>query len=199
MKKLILITSIITAIFSSAFAKTEGNLLGVDVLRSSARSDYNFTEYHTRTADYKDSKTGLGINYKYAFNFNGIFVAPGVFFDYIGAEMQDYKGDTVSTKYRYGAKFDIGYDVTDNFSAYFTNGVANNAYKVDWKSWDQKTSSMEAGYFYGAGLSYKVTQNVALNFEYNIAKSLDYKTPYDPDMKGEAELKVAKLGISYNF
>lgn len=201
MKKLILITSL-AAIFttSSALAKTEGNYFGVDLLRSSANQQYQHDgKVVTNYKKFDDSSYGIGTSYKYAFNFNKIFIAPGAFYEKLGIKSADQDKDTVSLNDRYGAKLDIGYDVTEKFAAYFTNGLSKTSYKVDWKSIGQKKSGSKADYFYGVGLGYKVSDNLVANLEYNRQSTvLD-----TPNLGGinqvKADLNVLKVGLAYNF
>ena len=173
---------------SNAYAKTEGNYVGIDILRSSVQHKYQDTSI-------KDKSTGFGINYKYALNFDKIFLAPGVFAERLGAETTDDQNQTTSTNYRYGAKLDLGYDVTDNFAAYFTNGFANFNYKLDDHAGYAESKSV-IGYFYGAGLSYKILKNVTMNLEYN-TQSPNFTNANG--VKFKSDVRVAKVGVSYNF
>jgi opacity protein-like surface antigen len=196
MKKIIAIAAIAATLATShALAKTEGNYVGVDILRTTAENQYKPDGGYGK---FKDSSVGVGVNYKYAFNFNQVFLAPGVFFDQLGTKAKDLDGDNVSANYRYGAKLDLGYDITDEFAVYFTNGLSALNYEVNWKSVDEKKSATQLGYFYGAGLSYKVIKDVVLSFEYNNQSLNNLKTP-DASTKVKADIRVAKIGISYNF
>ena len=173
---------------SNAYAKTEGNYVGIDILRSSVQHKY----YDTTV---KDKSTGFGANYKHAFNFNKIFLAPGAFAERIGTEVTDDQNETISTNYRYGAKLDLGYDVTDNFAAYFTNGFANLSHKLNDHAGYTESKSVTS-YFYGAGLSYKILKNVTMNLEYN-TQSPNFTNAYG--VKFKSDVRVAKIGVSYNF
>ncbi len=213
MKKLLITTSILaTLVTSSAFAKTEGNIVGVNLLRASATNEYQKTEATASNyASFKDSSTGAGVSYKYAFNFDQIFVAPGVFFDQLSLKAKDQDDDTVSASHRYGAKVDVGYDITDNFSAYVTGGLANMSYKVDWKSIDMKKSIEEVASskinisgsktsaLVGIGLSYKVSKDITLGFEYN-SQTPTFKTPDNGGINEvKSKIRVAQIGVAYNF
>lgn len=191
MKKSLMLLSIIASLASAnAYAKTEGNYAGFSILRSSQVS--------IGDGKFDDSSIGFGLDYNHALNFNNFFVAPGVFAEKIGTKAKDSDGDNVSLDYRYGAKVNIGYDVVDNFAVYFTNGLVATAGKVDWKSIGEKKSSTELDYFYGAGFTFKVNKDIAVNLEYNAQKS-NFSTPYDNLEKAEAKLSMFKLGVSYNF
>lgn len=196
MKKIIAIAAIAATIAtSSALAKTEGNYVGIDILKAS--SSHRYKSDVGNSGKFDDSSIGIGANYKHAFNFNQVFLAPGVFFDQLGTKAKDSDGDPTSVKYRYGAKVDLGYDVTNDFAVYFTNGFSNVSYKVDWRSVSEKKSGSELGYFYGAGLSYKIAKDVTAGLEYN-TQSVDLKTPHT-GTKVASDIRVAKIGVSYNF
>lgn len=195
MKKSLILLSIIASLASfNAYAKTEGNYVGVSILRSSQDSKYNPEEGYGK---FDDSSIGFGLDYNHALNFNDFFVAPGVFAEKIGTKAKDSDGDNFSLDYRYGAKLNIGYDIVDNFAVYLTNGLSATVGKVDWKSFDLKKSSTELDYFYGAGVAFKVNKDIAVNLEYNTQKS-NFKTPSEAQ-KAEAKLNMFKLGVSYNF
>ncbi|MFT6332520.1 MAG: opacity protein-like surface antigen, partial [Lentimonas sp.] len=63
-------------------------------------------------------------------------------------------------------------------------------------------SDQSIGYFYGAGLIFKVSESLGIDLEYN-TQSLDSKVPAGPFILGGdrilSDLQVIKLGISYNF
>ncbi len=201
MKKLLVTTSLLaTLVTSSALAKTEGNLVGINLLRSSATNQYQRTNVASSNySDFKDSAIGVGASYKYAVNFGQVFVAPGVFFDKLSLKAKDQDDDTVSSSYRYGAKVDVGYDITDNISAYVTGGLANVSYKVDWKSLDQKKSGSKTSFIGGIGVAYKLSKELTVGFEYN-AQTPTFKTP---DAGGinevKSKIRVAQIGVAYNF
>jgi opacity protein-like surface antigen len=217
MKKFIALAALLaTLATSSALAKTEGNYVGIDVLRTSDKHKFKYDENNNgilNTAKFNGTaSSGIGINYKHAFNFNQIFLAPGVFFDKLGTNSQFYDAK-LKSNYRYGAKLDLGYDITDNFAVYFTNGLSNlnysvsgNTYEFNEKTYQDdvsgsfKKSRSKLGYVYGAGLSYKIAQNLAVNFEYN-AQSLTLKPKVGEgfDVKVASTIRVAKVGLLYNF
>lgn len=196
-KKLLAVASIVAVVSSSsAFAKTEGNYVGLNAVRSHAKNQYTVSGADSGS-DFKDNAVGFGADYKYAFNMNDFFIAPGAFIERNGTKAKDVDGDNVNIEYRYGLKADIGYDVNDSLSVYFTNGISNNAYKVDWRSVGTKKTGTEIGYFYGLGVAYNVTKDIAMNIEYNM-QSIELDTPVSAT-KVENDLSVVKLGVSYHF
>lgn len=208
MKKLITVSSVIALLAgSSAFAKTEGNYFGVELLRGEVKHQYrtngNFSQAFGHFAD--SDVTGYGINFKHAFNLgNNIFVAPGVFYDKLDSRATDRLGlgETISIESRYGAKFDIGFDVTDKAAIYFTNGVSKNRYLVDWSTGtggglEPRRSTTPFTYFYGAGAMYHASENVTLNVEYN-TQGTSLKTQ-QVEVTGRAKINMMKFGIAYHF
>jgi opacity protein-like surface antigen len=196
MKKILSVAAII-AVFanSSAFAKTKGNYVGVSLLNSSAR--YYSVDSEGKTPISKDSSLGFGLDYKHAFNFgNNVFVAPGVFFDKLGLNSKEEGGDLKVNK-RYGAKLDIGYDVTHNTAVYFTNGLSYTNYRFATAG-DQSTSASKnkLGYFFGAGFAHHLTKDVTLNVEYNLQK---VNTTDETNTQVKTQIGVAKIGVAYHF
>ncbi len=220
MKKIIVLTTVVTALsIPSAFAKTEGSYLGINVLR--AKSDVKSTSSSSTNADTyfntktKDSQTGFGINYKYAINMNNFFIAPGVFLEKIGSESkvndtENGYNQSVNIKSRYGVKFDAGYDITDKFSVYAPFGISMANYELKTQDYSgassltTKTTGRKAGFLYGLGFSFAATENILVNLEYN-RSSYDLKSGGNVALIGNTTLKaktnldVVTLGVAYKF
>jgi opacity protein-like surface antigen len=224
MKKLLLVTTLVTSIASApALAKTEGNYVGIDVLRASSQVKSHSNRIGEEDSPYyshkdKDSSVGFGLNYKYAFNMNNFFVAPGAFYEKIGTEVKSgystsaFDPYTQSVKFndRIGAKLDLGYDITDYFAAYVPVGVSSVGYEMKTRDVDgsdfvnTKKTGRKFGYFYGVGFSFYPVKNFAINLEYNrMSKmklsSANSATLGEGTIKADANLDVVKLGFSYNF
>lgn len=217
MKKLIVISSIL-AVFaaSSALAKTEGNYVGVDIHRASleARNIYRGSSGTTNNnTDFSSTKTGYGITYKYAINFdNKVFVAPGAFYETIGNKAVDYLDNpdhfTVKIRNRSGLKLDIGYDVSDTSAVYFTNGISRVSYQTSSLDADAlnpgpaEKSRHKLGYFYGVGMSTNICKDVVVGFEYN-RQNLTSKTIYTDtakyDHRVKTQLDLFKINVAYHF
>ncbi len=221
-KKLLSAASLAAIIFSSsAFAKTEGNYVGLNVIRSSLTGKGE----DVGSSSIKGKQIGFGVDYKYAINYDNFFVAPGVF-----AENNNNEGkkstDTIENnqgiydkesrslgyknKYRYGVKLDIGYDITDQFAVYFTNGLSrnhlqlnnnyseytNNNGQINSDQGSSKTKFKKIGYFYGLGATYNVAKDVSVNAEYNIQNINPKPSGYS---KIKTNIGVAKIGVAYHF
>jgi opacity protein-like surface antigen len=228
MKKILIATTLAASLASaSALAKTEGNYVGFDVLRANVKvksnSDdpfdqaFNSAWYsHSKT----DSATGFGVNYRYAFNMNNFFIAPGAFFEYIGADAKVNHSETGFNSYtqsvkindRYGVKLDLGYDITDKFSAYVPVGVSSVGYEIKTSDSDgagdfvkTRKSGNKFNYFYGFGISFVPAKNFLVSLEYNKLSQLKLSSvssatlPNGGTIKANVNADIVKLGVSYNF
>lgn len=225
MKKTLKTALLSAAIISSisvaqtAFAKTEGNYLGLDYLRISAKT--KTTKEASSNADtyfntnVKDSANGFGVQYKYAFNINNFFIAPGAFFEKIGTEAKvndKVNGweQSFTINNRYGAKVDFGFDVTNNFATYIPVGYAMYDYELKTRDYTNiaslttKTSGRKGALLYGIGFSFYPSDKISINLEYNRSK-LDVKSGGNTGLIGGAilnaktNLDIFKLGFSYHF
>ena len=222
MKKLLIISSLIVSLTAaSAHAKTEGSYLGIDLLKTNTQvkgtgvgEDYGVGWFNTKA---KDSSIGFGINYKYAINMNNFFIAPGLFYESIGAEAEASNKDgiytyTQKTKIndRYGVKLDLGYDIMDKFAAYIPLGLTSTNYELSTKDSagssyrSTKTSGSDIGILYGVGFAFYPMEKLAISLEYNRSK-IDLKSGGNVNLfdqttlKTKANLDVIKIGVSYKF
>ena len=221
MKKLLLVSSLIAIISTSSVnAKTQGSYLGIEALRTSADVETKKTA-GTNTDRYfnnesKNSSTGFGVNYKYAINFNNFFVAPGLFYNHVGidAEVDDKANlytQNVKVNNFYGAKVDLGFDISEKFAVYAPVGVGIANYEIETKDYlnaanylNTKTTGRSAGLVYGIGFAFYPIEQMAINFEYN-RSNLSLETGGDVALFGTAELEAQtnldfmKIGVSYRF
>lgn len=212
---------------SQASAKTQGHYIGIDVLqnsvevstKSSVTSDNNdpsiapFYNFKKDESDY-----GLGINYKYAFNFNDFFIAPAISYNILNSEVKtgnfvsnnDYTEQRLKIKNSATLKVDFGYDITDKLAFYIPLGYSIFYYDlattdISQLGGDVRTtkSNKEGAAFIGVGLSFEIFEKLILNLEYNKYEELNIKTSsftsegtrilYDTD------IEILKLGASYKF
>lgn len=195
MKKYIALAALSATLLSlPANAKTQGHYVGIDWINSKTKNTYT-VDGDSSPSKYNDkSSYGIGLNYKYAFNFNDFFVAPGVFFDKLG-----FGYDSVELQYRLGAKLDLGYDINDKFAVYFTNGFANTNYKYlpnDRSTNKNTTEYMD--YFYGIGASYGLTERVSLNVEYSMQNNTAL-IGEEGFGRVKTDLSLLKIGATYHF
>ena len=221
MKKLFLTASICSTIFANnALAKTQGSYIGVDAL--SIRTAF-YSKIDTTTtggwATYKPtqygSTYGAGLHYRYAFNNNGLFIAPGIIIEQDSFNKTATKGtnhDSLQVKNRYGVKLDVGYDVSEVVAPYLTGGYAAVSYKSISNGDNGSggvatatTSGTASNGFFGGGLKFTLSKEFSMNVEYNrqtfTAKSVipQESAYYVNGYKQVARIDIVKLGLSYNF
>lgn len=194
-------------------AKTIGNYIGIDLIKTSTSfsmhqqylkpSDNDKNPYSDPTPSY-----GYGLKYNYAINYQNFFLSAGLFYENnqnknnfnkssFAQYNQDYMygNSFVKIKDRYGLKFDLGYDVSDDLAFYGTAGIVNNKYAIstslypyfyfnneypnilkDKDSNKLSTNPFKTIYankkspFFGAGIRIKLYKNWLLNGEYNFTK-----------------------------
>lgn len=216
MKKIITIASLLSVLAgASAFAKTEGSYLGLDLHRSALRSkEMNKTFPTTGTPQYQEtSKTGVGISYKYAINFdNKFFIAPGVFWERLNNknlknddEQAGYGASYISANNRYGARADFGYDITDSLAAYVTAGVANVGYTTYVQDAHANTAGpnknikTHTGMMYGVGMMSKINDQLSLGVEYNTQRFAVKNHDQGSDIRTKSTLDLYKVTLAYHF
>lgn len=212
MKKLLILTCVAASFYgTSALAKTEGNYAGVDLLSGSASynkrysDDYQVSATET-SAEHGKSNLGLGVNYKHAYNFNGAFVAGGVFGEQNNIKNETNQYEKLEVKNRFGVKADFGYDITDNVAPYVTVGYAGVAYRTRNYPTSQSGSSIKNGVarggFYGVGLKIDINKDLSFNTEYQV-QNFRAKTrtngEYNYSGVYKANFSEIKLGLSHKF
>jgi opacity protein-like surface antigen len=133
-----------------------GSYLGVDFINTALRyeqinimpANYENLDYFNgipreRAEKQYKSKDGFAIKYLYAINFNGIFLAPEIFYHHINLKLYDRENDIENTDmtlpsefgYRYnkihnqyGAKLNLGYDINSDFALYGFVGISRVRY-----------------------------------------------------------------------
>jgi opacity protein-like surface antigen len=246
-------TEEVTAIRKKSKSRTAGNYIGIDFINTNLI--YRQYGYATKEEEIKYSliskptfpkyKNSFGIKYSYAINYHGIFLAPELFFEYNNIKKY-FDGDHTSSgtnderlpsnhgyKFMnihkiYGAKINLGYDISTNFAPYLFAGISKIYYSnlsspysakhrqavIDETGTDpfkimQKSKSVP---FFGFGGKIKLSEHLALNAEYliydfmartNYHKFEDYtNTSYKNSPKFSdlrVALRVAKVGLTYNF
>jgi opacity protein-like surface antigen len=202
MKKLILIGTIATLFLSSqGNAKTQGHYVGLNLinteLESKATLDGNV--HDKGVAD----TFSVGISYKYAFNFNGFFAAPEVFYDLnkTGSRSVFSDGDVYTARLNnsYGAKLNLGYDITDKFAAFGIIGHSINRLSNGLASDGMRTNNTKEAFVYGAGIKYELCNNFSANFSYEISQFAFSSDVLNTTDKFNPNYRVAKIGLAYNF
>lgn len=142
--------------FTKSDSKTVGSYLGVDFINTALRyeqinlmpANYENLDYFNgipreRTEKQYKSKDGFAIKYLYAINFNGIFLAPEIFYHHINLKLYDKKNElenadmTLPSEFgyrynkihnQYGAKLNLGYDINSDFALYGFVGISRVRY-----------------------------------------------------------------------
>ena len=200
MKKLFITATVIGSVLSSlAMAKTEGNYVGVDVISTQV----GLTDLSDKFFRY--SETSAGVNYKYAFNFNNFFVAPGLFYNHNGVKAVSAENtDSLvqELKYSYGVKLDLGYDINDKVAAFVTVGHSENRLHFSYNTSgvvNEAENATEEAFLYGIGAKYSVTDHLDLNVGYEISQYGMSNNLTNTTDKFSPDYKVAKFGASYKF
>ena len=226
MKKTLSIIAIAGSLLAtSAYAKTEGNYFGIDVLRSTAQVKSTSTlasdnvgsaaPYYNHNK--KDSAYGFGLNYKYAFNFNNFFVAPGISYDFLNNDVKsnhitasnNYFSQNVKLKSAVSLRANLGYDINDQFAVYVPVGISQFQYDINTtdvsagSSVSQKKSSNKSAAFIGFGFSYEPVKNWVMNLEYNKYQNLKLTsgtaTVDGGQISAKTNVSMVKLGLAYRF
>jgi len=208
---------------SNSESKTEGSYVGLDLFgtKTTLRVKNTFSSevcpedctYYDKP-DLTNNSYGLGLTYKYAFNFNKFFIAPGIFFEqnnYQAVKGTEGSLTRLQIKNRYGIRSDFGYDIK-RFAPYLTIGYAEVSYRSRSFLYNQASyplsevkNSIEGNIFYGAGLKFNLTPSLSLNTEYNFQK-VAVKTNIPPltqelvDKQAfRARMDTVKVGLYYKF
>ncbi len=226
MKKTLSLIAIAGSLLAtSAYAKTEGNYFGIDVLRSTAQVKSTSTlasdnvgsaaPYYNHNK--KDSAYGFGLNYKYAFNFNNFFVAPGISYDFLNNDVKsnhitasnNYFSQNVKLKSAVSLRANLGYDINDQFAVYVPVGISQFQYDINTtdvsagSSVSQKKSSNKSAAFIGFGFSYEPVKNWVMNLEYNKYQNLKLTsgtaTVDGGQISAKTNVSMVKLGLAYRF
>lgn len=205
--------------------QTSGSYVGLDLIATKTCFLVHDTTNGTTSSSYPPANCGssnaVGASYKYAFNYQGLFIAPGAFFEYYVSEpVEGRNGVSLDNQKRYGLRVDVGYDLTKKFSPYVTSGYARIDYRTRSRG-DGLTPDPNGpnGYqsltvgsdgdtnrpFWGVGLKYDFTKNLSGNLEYQRqnykakaavpAESSDYLS----NINFTTKLDIFRAGISYHF
>jgi opacity protein-like surface antigen len=224
-KTLSLLVITISLLNSQAYAKTQGNYFGIDISRNTAKvkstssvaSDNSFGNTLFYNHNKKNSAYGFGLNYKYAFNFNNFFVAPGISYEFLnnqikssyGNSSNDFFSQNVKLKSAISLRANIGYDINDQFALYAPIGISQFSYDIrtlDVSGSDKissKKSNHESVAFIGLGFSYEPFKNWLVNLEYNKYQNLKLTSGKATFNNGQIHAKtnvdLMKIGLAYRF
>jgi opacity protein-like surface antigen len=216
MKKILFVLATFS-FFSSAAASanTAGNYLSADALLVRGKFYEDYTQSGNRgkiRPSASDSSAGFGATYKYAINYQGAFIAPGIFFEQnnLTIEADPRQNRKLKIKNRYGARIDVGVDVVDHFAIYAIGGYSVANYSAQNYSLlggseyvTRKNSGSAGGVIYGIGMKTEIMPEVAVSIEYttqNISATTRIPSDYLAySGKYKARIDAAKLSIAYRF
>ena len=207
---------------SSSESRTEGSYAGLDLFATrttlSVTNGYvpgvcdGQTCVYNHKPNPSNNSYGAGLTYKYAFNFNNFFIAPGIFFEQNNYQaVSDGFLKRLQIKNRYGVRSDFGYDI-GRFAPYLTIGYAEISYRTRADGYNQNLNpssvvknGVKGNVFYGAGLKFNLTSSLSLNTEYNFQRFAPETTvptlakDYLANEAFRARMDTLKVGLYYKF
>jgi opacity protein-like surface antigen len=218
MKKFLVLLLTILGLSTNAFAITEGDYFGVDLVYSVGRFREEYTDINNPQtiidpAKFNGSHAGFGINYRHAFNYGGLYIAPGAFLENNNLLIDEPTSQRdLFIKNRFGGKIDLGYDLTDKFSLYLTTGYAMINYNATNIYFDNNgdlftsgKTSTRGNFLFGFGGKIDISKNLSLVSEYS-TQEFDVKTRTNTPRDVErhvgifrTRIHVTKIGLAYKF
>ena len=220
--KLKLIITTLILLTTNAMAKTQGHYFGASIINTKFSFDSASCELYDDFCSSKNvSDYGVGIDYKYAINRNGFYIAPKIFYDANNINNKDYSlttmdGDNLTIKENhklnnsFGLGAELGYDLSNKFSFFLVASHKTMMYLHEYYVDDQIKNRPITGYYkrsekqevisYGIGSGIKISEKLRLNFSYET--SFFYKPTntikYDTD-KHKLSHKIFRTNLSYNY
>ncbi len=202
MKKLMMcFTASLALISSLAMAKTEGNSVELNLLRSEVEGG--------DTTSFEIDGIGLGLAAQHAINLgqfdqslNNFFVAPGAFLDFNEADgsygLRTGQAEVSRTQ---GIDLDIGYDVNDQIAIFATIGYieARVDVRFDIGAAIFTETKTEESLFYGLGARYAIDNQLTAVVSYNFADLQEDRNGVGGFGNMDISTDVIKLGVAYNF
>lgn len=207
-------------IVNSAYSRTVGSYAGVSAIFSEGTFNerYNSDKVGVGhnipfddTERFNREKGGFGLNYSYAFNQNGLFVMPEIFYErnnLVIAKNPPLRQRQLEISNRFGLKLNIGYDLTRNFSPFISAGYSgidytSTNYRDDNQSISSQNQFLKGAPLFGAGIMMNVNSYFALSLEgnYQEFKARTYAPERNNNHHGNylTRLTVIKLNLNYRF
>lgn len=179
--------AVIASFSVTSFAKTEGSYLGLGLINTNLKINQGAGKIAN------SNQPSVGLSYKYAVNFNNVFVAPELFYDF-NSNKNKVGGDgfAIRLNQSYGAKLNIGYDVTDKIAPYALIGYSMARLGVSDPENGPERLTQEA-LVYGLGVKYQVCNNMSANAGYEMNRF------NKGDVRKFVSYNVARIGVAYNF
>lgn len=195
---LVLLTSIMSILCSSSFAKSVHSL-SLEASRVSV--DQELGELGDATFLGSEDKIIPTIGYGYNAQFNQFFIKPSVFYSFGDIEIQDIDGTNDSSTFSpsLSVEFDFGYDVNSKASLFATLGFAYAEFERDDSIFTDEAGST-IGTIVGVGAAYNVNENISLTARYQVGY---YEFGVESSVSGisipdfEVETDSFRVGLSY--
>ncbi|MEC4725865.1 outer membrane beta-barrel protein [Shewanella sp. D64] len=185
MKKSLIFALCCGAPLSHAVAETSENFwyTGVDIGQGYYANGGN-------EASYDSTRNRLSGGLHLGYQFNGYF-STELAYQYLGKAYANYNNGQISAEFQQGVmSARLGYPVTDNLYPYLKVGGAG------WMGDVKGLNNVDTDGFspvFGAGLSYALTDNLALRAEYQFTQSLG------DSAAGFSDHHLATIGVSWRF
>ncbi len=202
MKKLFLSATIVISLLSiNSMAKTEGNYLGVTLNKSISQARFVHNSGEGASNNKYDESVGLGVNYCRAFNSEGLFIAPGITYETIGAKISTRNDNTtIKLNNLYGIKTDFGYDVSEKVSLYVPLTFGKMSYKIEGDLLSVGNKSGATSFIsYGLGASIASSSGAIGTIEISRIEPTNFKANSDESYKVQAATYMLKFGVGYHF
>jgi hypothetical protein len=202
MKKFI--TTCLVAFIISTPSYATGFFVGADALMAHSRQTSNNPNGNSGPTSgivKEDNNINYGLNAGYRLDCKldcmNLYQSVELFYDNLNVASNRFASpnsisDRVEIQNRYGAKFNLGFEVTPKIIPFVTLGVSNIAYANSGNG-----SSVNLEPLYGVGLLMSLNHGVALKLAY------DYQSFNIPSAQGGARIRdnlgVARVGLVYNF
>lgn len=171
--KLLVVVMLISSLFMASKSNaleikpvrfTQGNYLNINFLKRAYEESRNV---------YEGSVNALGVSYAYAFNYDGMFIAPEAYYDFSDAKVEKEK-----IKDNYGMKLNLGSDLNSSVAIFANAGYEhNNGKRIQIK---------RDSFVYGAGVKYQANEYISLKAEMN------WRT-------ASKDVETLKLGLGFSF
>lgn len=199
--KILTVAAVLGVLASNSYAKTEGHYVGADLMYTDIdwRGGNHSGGLNTYQIQGNNAKS-FGFDYKYAWNMDGMYVAPTVFYQYPQATVKDSNYDDWTLKTRYGVGLTLGYDVTEEIAVYGAAYWAGNYYYVNWNSGVASKEDTDWAVSYELGAKYSMTEDLDVKLGYEMTRIEMTEPPSVSNTnKTEFEVEIVKLGLAYNF
>lgn len=219
----LLLPLLFAASISHAFAakdnsySTSGNFIGISGNFINTRfHEIDYGNSNGSATPMKPSASengyGVGINYKYALNYNGFFVAPGFILEkyWNSVDGSDKIGTTgrydditrLDVRDRIAVTTDIGYDFNRFFSGYVMGGYGSTGYRVE-NGFAASNSVYDSilddarkrSFIFGGGFNVRINKAFVINIEAN-TQDFDVETNTNSPLQFKTDIMAKGIMLA---